>query len=455
MFVFLFTYIFSFIASLIKILKGRVDAILFFFIFGLPVYVTANSLCLMYGFGSFIPVLQSFKELIVIITLALLIFRYNYTINLNLLDKLVILYFVIVFIYAMIPLGPLGFLQRLIALKSIAFFPFVYFIGRHMPVSTVSLNKYFHFFALLAIAAAVVVLFEVITNQHLQTHTGYANFNYKIYKQEPSGHYGLSWTFETENGLKRFASFFSMPLEHAAATVISVAVILATITLQKHNIRTNRYFFFAIIATCISIIFALSRAAFASYLLLFYVYALITNKKKLLFYFHTGMIIIVLIIAFFIIRGDLYDFIISTIDFSNSSSQSHILDWLLSVNTLINHPFGVGLGTAGNVASTLADSIGGENELLIIGVQAGFIPLLLYAFIYGYVLYSAYKFFKNYSGTTKTLALMVLLLKIGLILATLTSEIESYIYVSYVTWFFTGFMFNVKDNEYGLKPALT
>lgn len=454
MFVFLFTYISSFIYSLVKILKGKTDAILFFFIFGLPVYITANSLCLMYGFGSLIPVLQSFKELIVLITLALLVFRYNYTIKLNLLDKLIVIYFVIILIYAIIPLGPLGFVQRLIALKSIAFFPFVYFIGRHIPAGSVSLNKYFHFFALLAIAAAAVVLFEVITNQHLQTHTGYANFNYKIYKIEPTGHYGLSWTFEAENGLKRFASFFSMPLEHAAATVVSIAVILATITLQKHTVRTNRYFFFAIIATCISIIFALSRAAFASYLLLFYVYARITNNKKLLFYLHAGILIAVVVIAFFIIKGDLYSFILSTIDFSNSSSQSHIVDWLLSINTLTKNPFGVGLGTAGNVANTLADSIGGENELLIIGVQTGAVPMLLYAFIYGYVLYTAYTFFKKYSGNTKTIALMVLLLKIGLILATLTSELESYIYISYITWFFTGFMFNVKDNEIELKPAL-
>ncbi|MFX8972765.1 hypothetical protein ABTN24_19850, partial [Acinetobacter baumannii] len=85
----------------------------------------------------------------------------------------------------------------------------------------------------MAVAAALVVCYEVITNTHLQTRTGYADFIYYILNQEPGGNYGLTWTFETENGLKRFASFFSMPLEHAAATVVTVAVIMASVTKKQ------------------------------------------------------------------------------------------------------------------------------------------------------------------------------------------------------------------------------
>jgi hypothetical protein len=107
------------------------------------------------------------------------------------------------------------------------------------------------------------------------------------------------------------------------------------------------------------------------------------------------------------------------------------------------NPLGIGLGSSGNVANTFGESLGGENELLIIGIQVGIIPLILYAWMYVYTIFKTVYVFNNKKGKLRKLALFLLLTKIGLIIPTLTSEAESYLYISYVSWFFTGYLINL------------
>ena len=123
------------------------------------------------------------------------------------------------------------------------------------------------------------------------------------------------------------------------------------------------------------------------------------------------------------------------------------------LNSLVARPFGLGLGTSGNVANTYSESTSGENQFLIIGVQVGILPMLLYLFLYVYLIYLAFITFNNSVGKTKKMALVILLIKIGLIIPAFTSEFESYIYISYITWFFSGFLINLISANTLLKTA--
>lgn len=435
-------YIVSFVWALQALYKKQPEGFLLFIIVGLPIYTTTLSVCFISGLAKFLPLLQSFKEILALLSFGIIVWNNKRKIELTKLDKLVLLYFAVIFLYACLPIGLTTLTQRLIALKNISFFTLIYYIGRLIHPIKVNLNKYFYYICLMAVAAALVVCYEVITNTHLQTRTGYADFIYYILNQEPGGNYGLTWTFETENGLKRFASFFSMPLEHAAATVVTVAVIMASVTKKQNKIVFNHFFLTTLIATLISIAFALSRASFVSYFIVLYVYAYITERKMLLKIFHYT---VVGVIAFFLIliKGDLYDFIINTIDFTDSSSVSHMIAWLDSINSIVNYPFGLGLGTSGNVGAAFNNSVGGESQIFVIGIQAGVIPLLIYIVLYVSVISTSIQYFRTYSGKIKKLALMILLVRVGLIIPSLTSELESYIYISYIVWFFTGYMVNV------------
>ena len=101
----------------------------------------------------------------------------------------------------------------------------MYFTGRLISLKEIYISKYFQFFLVVIILASVLLVFEILTSQHFQSLTGYADFNFYYYNQEPEGNYGLSWTFETSTGLKRFASFFANPIEFGAATLISLSII--------------------------------------------------------------------------------------------------------------------------------------------------------------------------------------------------------------------------------------
>ncbi|WP_295191852.1 hypothetical protein, partial [Sediminibacterium sp.] len=51
--------------------------------------------------------------------------------------------------------------------------------------------------------------------------------------------------------------------------------------------------------------------------------------------------------------------------------------------------------------------------------------------------------------------LFILLLKIGMIIPYLTAEAESYLYIGYITSFFTGIMINIKYNSDGDRSRYT
>ena len=139
-----------------------------------------------------------------------------------------------------------------------------------------------------------------------------------------------------------------------------------------------------------------------------------------------------------------------TIMFTNSSSLTHMLAWTEAIFSIYSNPMGIGLGTIGNLVNSDTSFFGGENEFLIIGVQVGLLPMFLYLFIYYKITKITYDGFKLYVGKTKKLALFLFLVKIGMIIPLVSSEIESYIYISYLVWFLTGYYVNLVSKQSAL-----
>lgn len=442
MFIFPGIYIVSFLIALYNVLQKKPGSILLFFVFGLPIYITSLSIAFTYGLKDFIPILQSFKEILVICTLGLLFYNRKKKLILHRLDYLMLSFAFLTAVFIILPVGEYGFMEKLLAFKSLSFFPFIYFTGRLMDPHSVDLNKYFHYICLVAILAAVVLAGELILNQHLQIYTGYADFNYYFFGQEPSGNYGLSWTFETANGIKRFASFFGGPLELGVNTLFTISVIAALATRDDNQIKPNLFVIVAFAMTLFSIIFAVSRASFASYFIILYVYSLVTKKKNWLKIFHYGAVAAAVLVLFWL-QGDIYELIVSTIDFSDSSSAYHVIQWLEGIEAIGSKPLGLGLGMAGRVSIETSSNIGGENQLIIIGVQTGLIAIALYILIYANTIIACVKSLREAVGKQRKLTLSLLLIKVGLIIPVLTANVESYIYISYITWFCTGLLISM------------
>ncbi|WP_152530872.1 hypothetical protein [Sediminibacterium sp. C3] len=262
-------YVFSFLYSMHQLIQHKPQLILRFFVFGLPVYITALSLLNQLGLGNLMTLFQGFKEIIVISTLGYLIYHQTEKIQFTQIDKLVLFYFIYTSIYLVLPLGNYGFVQKLLALKSLSFFPFIYFTGRLMNPKLVNLKTSFSHILLVSIAAGIVLLGEYFTNTHLQTLTGYAEFHVRFFDTEPTGNYGLSWTFETSNGLKRYASFYGGPLELGVNSIFTLAAILVLYTQRNEDFIPNQLGRIAIVVSILSIFLAISRASLVSYFFVF------------------------------------------------------------------------------------------------------------------------------------------------------------------------------------------
>ncbi|MGI4750001.1 MAG: O-antigen ligase family protein [Janthinobacterium lividum] len=407
------------------------------------------------GLKDIIPFFQFFKEVLVISVLLLNIISLRSRPKFHLIDYAIFAFLLYTILYAVLPIGDQSFGQRLIALKSTSFYVLVYFTGRLLDLRTIYVNKYFNYLVLLTIAAGAVVLAEVLFNQQLQTITGYADYSYYFFNFEPSGNFGLSWTFESEGGYKRFASFFANPLENAAATLLALSVIASLYTRDDNKFKINSIGLLALSASFIAIIFSISRAPLAGYFLIIYVYALITKKKVITKSVHAAIGLAALYLIYLFSRFEnnntgIVEVVMNTVDFSNPSSVGHLVEWVQGILAMIEQPFGLGLGSSGRVGGTLGENIGGENQFIIIGVQVGILALLLYLFIYVLFIRIGLKWFPKLRGKERKVCLTVLLFKIGLFIPLLTSEVESSSYISYMNWFLSGLMISII-----MQPTLT
>jgi hypothetical protein len=453
MFLFPLAYLASFFYAVTKLFKKQVDGFLIFVIVGLPIYINVMSVSFMYGFSKWIPLLQSFKELAVLGACLLVATQIKQRPVLHLIDKLIIAFFVYTLLYAFVPIGSYSIMGKLMALKNLSFFCLLYFIGRFCDREQVNINQLFSFIVIVLLVATIVVFGERIFNQHLHSFTGFSDYNFYFFNTDASGNYGLLWTFETESSAKRFGSIFSNPLEFASAIVLSLGIMLALISSKNNTepnaiIQTNPNTLekIGLIASFICIVLALSRAAFISYFLVIYIYGWIIGNKKVIHFFHIGAAIIVLYV-FYILEGDLYDFIINTITFQNESSLGHVLEWLDGINAMATQPWGLGLGESGRVSMTNQNNIGGENQFIIIGVQVGVIAMALYIYIYFKLIKTGLQQLKITAGKEWKIILAIVLIKLGMFIPMFTSYIDSYIYFSYFSWFLSGYMINHIQNK--------
>ncbi|MDB4926277.1 hypothetical protein [Mucilaginibacter sp.] len=459
MFIFLLIYITSFIVALREVYKGNTGGIFIFLIFGLSIYTTAMSVAFMLGLKDFIPLMQVFKEALVFSVLILNLVNLKHRPKFHLIDYLIFAFLLYLIIYAILPIGEQSFVGRLMALKSISFYIVVYFTGRFFDPKTIYINKYFSYIILLTIAAAAVLLVEVVAQSPLQFHSGYFDYSYYFFNLDSSGDYGLQVTFTSDSGYIRFGSFFTNPLEHAAATLIALAVIFGLYTRDDNKFTINGIGLLALSASVLSILFALSRAPLASYCIMIYVYALVTKKKFIVNTIQTafGLAAIYIIYLFYQFENNhsgIMAVVLNTIDFSDPSSIGHLLAWVEGIVSISQHPFGLGLGSSGRVGASLNQNIGGENQFIIIGVQAGIIALVLYLIVFVMFIKTSFKWLPLLKGKERKLCLTVFLIKIGLLISTLSSEIESSSYVSYMNWFLSGLLISmIMHQAPQLQPA--
>jgi hypothetical protein len=122
------------------------------------------------------------------------------------------------------------------------------------------------------------------------------------------------------------------------------------------------------------------------------------------------------------------------------------VEWLDGIEAIGRSPMGLGLGESGRVAGELGLNVGGENQIIIIGVQAGVVAILFYVLMYAVTIGWSAKLFLKGEGKAQQLGIMLFILKIGLIVPVLTAAVESYLYISAMGWFLVGLMSTAYSN---------
>ncbi len=438
-----FIGLFAFIARKV-IIDGKEDYLLIFFVLFLPVYNTLMIITYQYtGSPLAVMIIRYSKDLLVLISIVVF-FYYRKDIlstsfRIQQVDLWFIAFLLLATFFAVAPIGPVALLNKLIYLKNIYFMGFAYFLGRNSTLTFKRLLPVLNIIVAISIVAFSVSLLEKNFNIHLQSLIGFTKYNFDINEIDPKGNYGLSWTFETANGQKRFASFFANPLEFSSAMLLGIATSFILFLTTPH--KTNQVvYFLAIIFSIGCVYLAFSRSSFVAFFLLIFIASLMLRYYGILALGAMYFLAIVIYIAYFA-DDEVRYFVIDTITFQNPSSIGHLLDWLEAVESIVSSPQGIGLATSGNVGGVSEEvRVGGENQYLVFGVQMGVLGMFLYiGLLFQSIRYSFLAFRLTPRVQDKVIPFIATTVRFAFLLPLFTANAEGYIYLSLVTWWMIGY----------------
>lgn len=426
------------------IFKGKWSHFIFFLAAFLPFYITSLSVVyLATRSPELVSLFQILKELVVLISLLVFILYQrkiaDYPFRMMSTDWMMISFLGLAFTYLVLPLGQASFLNKALYFKSMLIPGFVYFLGRNTHFEDWEINRIFKIIFIVAIGAFVINLIEnFILQAHLQQFSGYALYNLAINDIEPTGNFGLTWTFETQAVTKRLASFFSDPLEMASSVLMGFAAGLIWFLTSK---KEYNWLYILVMACSLgSLVFSASRAAFGAFFVMIFFIALVFRLYKLI---AAGFLVLVAfgIYVLFFASEDFYFFVLDTLTFENTSSIGHVVEWVLALDSMVGNPFGIGLAMSGNAGSVTDElRVGGENQFLIYGVQLGWLGMILYILTLATgVILSLRVFYQTENTQVARIAFVGAVVKVGLLLPLFTANAEMYTYVAWLTWWMIGY----------------
>lgn len=364
--------------------------------------------------------------------------------QLTFLDKLILGFTLLTIVYMLWPLGAATFLSKIIYAKNMFLLSIIYFLGRHTIIDAQRWHFIVKTVIFLTLFAFVLALAEKTGGFNIQRVLGYANYNLRVNDIAPTGSSGLSWTFEREGGLPRFAAFFANPLEFAASSLLFLSV--ALYYFFHSGFSRNRFAYLGLLGLiALSFLFSYSRGAMIAGVFLIFFSLFLEKRYRLLGTVFVLFVSVILYVIFFASKETQY-FILDTLNFQNSSSLGHLLEWYQGVNSMIQNPMGIGLAMSGNANGVdQSIKIGGENQFLIYGVQMGIIGLLLYGSILFRGIKDSIKVFKKSNQQhIKSIAYIAAATKIGMLIPLFTANAELYLFVALFSWFLIG---NTQTNK--------
>ena len=440
----LILYSFFTLTVLSKVYNGKPVYLLLYIVLFLPVY-SVFQLVLYDAFQNSIMInlVKYSKDFVLISSFVLYLTGtrrslLNRKFKFSFLDKLILGFLSLVFLYLFIPLGEATFFSKAIYAKNIYLIGIVYFFGRNTDLSFENWNKILKTLIGLIIFSFTIALSESIIETHLHSFLGYSKYNLEINDIDPQGNYGLNWSFESQGAQPRYASLFADPLEFSASLILFFVISLWYFMHSKF--RNNKFFYFTIISIVVfSFFLATSRASMLSAVLVL-ILALYISKNYKALLIGGSLIFSFFCYLYFFSEEETRYLIQDTLSFQNTSSLGHLVEWIEGILSIYENPFGVGLAMSGNASGVdQSIKIGGENQFLIYGVQMGVISVILYLLILIKSIWNSLDLYiKSSNSNIKSIGFIAGLTKFGLLIPLFTANAELYLFVALFSWYLVG-----------------
>ena len=424
-----------------KISRGKIEYLIIYICTCLPIYTTLQAQAFkIFNTEIVVAIIKLSKDIIFIY--AFIIFLFGKNIHLfkrifkfSLVDKLILIFTLIVTIYALIPFGEADIFSKLIYTKNLYIISITYLIGRNIKIDEVFFNSIKKILKYLILSLTFFLCFEFILSTHFHSIIDFSNYNILVNEIDPQGNYGLSWSFESQGSSPRYAAFFADPLELSASLLLLSSLLIYNFWNNKKDIN---YFLLFMVAA--AFLFSFSRGSIVACLGIV-LFALLLNKKYKTLLFIFGSFILSTLGLFYFGSDEIRYLIIDTLKFENTSSLGHLVEWIEGILSIFENPLGIGLAMSGNASGVdQAIKVGGENQFLIFGVQMGVLSTITYGLILFFVIKRSCKVYLMSSNNVKHISFIVACTKFGLLLPLLTANAELYLFVSLATWFFTGYI---------------
>ena len=439
--IFIVFYFIVFTYTITKISKGKIEYLIIFVCTCLPIYTTLQAQAFkIFNSENFVTVIKLSKDTIFIYAFIIFLFGKNVhlfkrTFKFSLVDKLILIFTLIVAIYALIPLGEADVFSKLIYAKNLYIISITYLIGRNIKIDEVFFNTIKKILKYLILSLTFFLCFEFILSTHFHTIIDFSNYNTIINEIDPQGNFGLSWSFESQGSLPRYAAFFADPLELSASLLLLTSLLIYNFWNNKKYIN-----YFLLFMVGAAFLFSFSRGAIVACIGIV-LFALLLNKKYKTLLFIFGSFILSTLSLLYFGSDEIRYLIIDTLKFENTSSLGHLVEWIEGILSIFENPFGIGLAMSGNASGVdQAIKVGGENQFLIFGVQMGVLSIITYVLILFFVIKRSCKVYFMSSNYVKHISFIVACTKFGLLLPLLTANAELYLFVSLATWFFAGYI---------------
>ena len=424
-----------------KISRGKIEYLIIYICTCLPIYTTLQAQAFkIFNTEIVVAIIKLSKDIIFIY--AFIIFLFGKNIHLfkrifkfSLVDKLILIFTLIVTIYALIPLGEADIFSKLIYAKNLYIISITYLIGRNIKIDEVFFNSIKKILKYLILSLTFFLCFEFILSTHFHSIIDFSNYNILVNEIDPQGNYGLSWSFESQGSSPRYAAFFADPLELSASLLLLTSLLIYNFWNNKRNIS---YFLLFMVAA--AFIFSFSRGAIVACIGIV-LFGLLLNKKYKSLLLIFGLFLLSTLSLIYFGSEEIRYFIIDTLKFENTSSLGHLVEWIEGILSIFENPLGIGLAMSGNASGVdQAIKVGGENQFLIFGVQMGVLSIITYVLILFFVIKRSCKVYYLSSNNDKHISFIVACTKFGLLLPLLTANAELYLFVSLSTWFFAGYI---------------